>query len=178
MKLTDNEKEVLTFLMKRGYKYYFKSTYLSDIGRKYKTFLIATKDRPKVLDRHFKVTTFDSPIVDFGASFVDDKIAELPRYGNIADLLKEEVLDNVEKEYLKNFLAPYRRQGIELFITKKFSTSFTDIEYLKIDYYIIKNKKTKNIKVRGYICLPPFTPNTMYKGMTLERVYSYDELFN
>ncbi|MEE3350410.1 MAG: hypothetical protein VZR09_10280 [Candidatus Gastranaerophilaceae bacterium] len=176
MKLTDNEKEVLTFLMKCGYKYYFKDTYL--ISRKYKTFLIATKDRyTEVLDRHFKMTPFDFPLVGFGAPFIDDKIAELPRYGNIADLLKEEVLDNVEKEYLKNFLAPYRRQGIELFITKKFSTSFTDIEYLKIDYYI-KNKETKNIKTRGYICLPPFKPNTMYKGMTLERVYSYDELFN
>lgn len=175
MKLTDNEKEVLTFLMKRGYKYYFKSTYLSDISRKYKTFLIATKDRhTKVLDRHFKVTTFDFPLVGFGAPFVDDKIAELPRYGNIADLLKEEVLDNVEKEYLKNFLAPYRRQGMNLYITKKIKNPITNTEWLEIGYYFIKVKE----KINGGIFLPPFKANTMYKGMELNKTYSYNELFH
>lgn len=74
--------------------------------------------------------------------------------------VKEPVLDDVEKEYLSNVIAPFRRNVN--YICKRLSEN---------GYYII-------ILVNEFdvMNLPYFPKNTMYKGMKVDYRYTLKEL--
>nr|DAL24239.1 MAG TPA_asm: hypothetical protein [Caudoviricetes sp.] len=75
------------------------------------------------------------------------------------------ILDKVEKEYLKGIIGPFRDKILH--ITKD---TYHGNEYISIMY------KDLNKNIRGCINLPSFKPNTMYKGMKLDKDYTLDEL--
>lgn len=73
--------------------------------------------------------------------------------------IEKHILDKVEKEYLENFLRPFKNK-VEL-IEKRES----------------RNKQYVCICINGqYIYLPYFEKNTMYKGMELNKEYTLKEL--
>jgi hypothetical protein len=76
---------------------------------------------------------------------------------------KEPVLDEVEKEYLKAVIKPFRNKV-------KYITKF------KCQYS--ENKRYINILFsdEGYLSFPYFKADSMYKGMELNKYYTLEEL--
>lgn len=72
-----------------------------------------------------------------------------------------EILDKVEKKYLSYFIKPFKNRVIEIILKKGFENK---------QYIIIR------IKGEDPIYLPYFKPNTMYKGMELNKQYTLEEL--
>lgn len=88
---------------------------------------------------------------------------ERPEYGKVYEKgygKQKRILDEVEKKYLSNFLKPFKNR-VET-ITKE---GGNEEQYL--DIYI---------KDDGYLTLPNFIANTMYKGMKLYKEYTLKEL--
>lgn len=73
---------------------------------------------------------------------------------------KEQILDDVEKDYLSAVIKPFRKR----------------IKYIEIRK--IGSKQFVHIELSGGDCMsfPSFKENTMYKGMELDKHYSLDEL--
>ena len=86
---------------------------------------------------------------------------EKPEYKTVYEY-KQEILDEVEKRYLKGVIRPFRSKVLK--IVKKYDT-FTDLEYIRI---IIKDDTTLEF--------PSFSKNTMYKGMKKDKKYTLEEL--
>ena len=88
---------------------------------------------------------------------------EEPTYTTIYEY-KPEILDEVEKRYLKNVIRPFRDsvKSIEKFI---FSTGAAKI--------IIKIERSESF---WYISLPPFEKYKMYKNMEEDKEYTLEEL--
>lgn len=88
---------------------------------------------------------------------------EEPTYQTVYEA-KVEILDEVEKRYLRNVIRPYldRIKSIEKFI---FSTGRAKIEIT-----------VKNDDSYWYIDLPPFKGDTMYKNMKDDKKYTLEEL--
>ena len=86
-------------------------------------------------------------------------------YDYIKCIKKEEILDDIEKEYLRAVIRPFRDR-------------VKNIE--KAEDCIRNEFITLNIKsINGFderIALPYFKKNTMYKGMELEKRYTLEEL--
>lgn len=78
---------------------------------------------------------------------------------------KKEILDKVEKEYLENFLRPFKEDVKEITKIKR-AFSFQN-EMLHIGL--------KDIGAYDII-LPEFKKGTMYKGMELHKAYTLQEL--
>lgn len=74
----------------------------------------------------------------------------------------KEILDKKEKEWLGNFIRPFREKVNNI---TKYANVSTKQEYLCIE--IDKEKS---------IFLPMFRENTMYKGMKLNKEYTLEEL--
>lgn len=79
---------------------------------------------------------------------------------------KQEILTKEEKEYLENFLRPFRDEVNGIIKKKGYETNhdFTG-EYLAI-----------GVKNCSPIYLPYFKQNKYYKGMELDKEYTLDEL--
>lgn len=88
----------------------------------------------------------------------DDKLRVLICY------YSKDILDETEKRYLYNIIRPFRNKII--YIVKY---SYSIGEYISICY------KDTN-KIRCFINLPSFKPNTMYKGMKIDKEYTLNEL--
>lgn len=73
---------------------------------------------------------------------------------------KRDVLDNIERKYLSNIIAPFRNKF--MYISKKASS-------VNQCYILIKLED-------DYICLPYFYRKSMYKGMVEGTKYTLDEL--
>lgn len=86
---------------------------------------------------------------------------EKPEYKTVYEY-KQEILDEVEKRYLKGVIRPFRSKVLK--IVKKYDT-FTDLEYIRI---IIKDDTSLEF--------PSFSKNTMYKGMKKDKKYTLEEL--
>ena len=86
---------------------------------------------------------------------------EKPEYKTVYEY-KQEILDEVEKRYLKGVIRPFRSKVLK--IVKKYDT-FTDLEYIRI---IIKDDASLEF--------PSFSKNTMYKGMEKDKKYTLEEL--
>ena len=84
--------------------------------------------------------------------------------------IKEPILDDIEKEYLTNFLRPYVK-GFKITIKKSYEVAGK--EYLTICFTPKPNTPEKDYEV---MCLPYFKANTMYKGMERKKLYTLGEL--
>lgn len=88
---------------------------------------------------------------------------EEPEYSTVYES-KSEILDEVEKRYLRNVIRPYldRIKSIEKFI---FSTGRAKITII-----------VKDGNSHWYIDLPPFERDAMYKNMEDDKEYTIEEL--
>lgn len=87
-----------------------------------------------------------------------------------------DILDEVEKKYLRNIIKPFRNI---IFNIKKCSANFGIIGGTEnmIYYYIqIEMKSRANILYYEYIKLPYFRNSNMYKGMEIGKEYTLEEL--
>lgn len=92
-----------------------------------------------------------------------EKIAKIERpvqYETIYEA-PQRILDKEEKEYLENFLRPFKNWDVRFLKAQ----SLNDGEYLLIQIGIV-----------SIIKLPPFKKGTMYKGMELDKEYTLKEL--
>lgn len=81
----------------------------------------------------------------------------------VEKIVKKEILDKTEKEYLWNIIKPFKEK----------------VSYIEKDKGFYKNDAFIRIALRGEssICFPYFKKNEMYIGMKLERKYTVEELF-
>lgn len=85
---------------------------------------------------------------------------------------KKHILDDIEKEYLENFLRPFTK-GYEKIIIQKNSFK-NDRYYLTIKLYVFKSEDDYP---KFYIDLPTFSMDKhMYEGMKLYECYTLEEL--
>lgn len=97
------------------------------------------------------------------------KITKIERKTIIYEAPKQ-ILDKKEKEYLENFLRPFKEQLVCIVKTEfLFPEEVREFCYLRICYKDTKNRNE-------YICLPNFKSGTMYKGMKLDKGYTLEEL--
>lgn len=73
---------------------------------------------------------------------------------------KQEILDEIEKEYLSAVIKPFRDR----------------VEYIKKNYHIEYEYISIYIKNDCNICFPSFKKGTMYKGMEQNKEYTLEEL--
>ncbi len=79
---------------------------------------------------------------------------------------KEQVLDDVEKEYLSAVIKPF----IKIIVTVSKHRLNNDLEYIAIRVKSLKEDEEENM------CFPAFKIGTMYKGMEVNKEYSLEEL--
>lgn len=77
---------------------------------------------------------------------------------------KKEILDEVEKEYLRAVIKPFRKRIKKIV---KYFVRFDSGHYDFIDIYLISGEE---------ITFPYFEQNTMYKGMISGKEYTLEEL--
>lgn len=87
---------------------------------------------------------------------------------------EEEKLDDIEKRYIKDFIRPFRDKIVYIqkiassptmgFFGQQYPTEQIEVTYKDSNY----NKQT--------ILLPPFSKNSMYKGMKLNKQYTLEGL--
>ena len=87
-----------------------------------------------------------------------DKIIKIeePEYKTVYES-KVEILDEVEKRYLRGVIRPFEVKYIE-----KGTTRYAEFIYIKLK--------------KEHISLSDFEPNTMYKGMEINKKYTLEEL--
>ena len=81
---------------------------------------------------------------------------EEPTYQTVYEV-KQEILDEVEKRYLRGVIRPFEVRFIK-------KVDLTNAEYIYIE---LKS---------DHISLPNFSSNTMYKGMEIDNEYTLEEL--
>ena len=118
-----------------------------------KTNFDLVKDRPVVMDgvdmmMPYKIFPTVKDFVDFLNLTVEEKI-----------------LDEDEKRYIKNIVRPFRNKVISI----RKSQDYDMYEHITIIYQEEDNHT-------NYIYLPNFKKNTMYKGMSLNKDYTLEEL--
>ena len=91
-----------------------------------------------------------------------DKLEEILNSKKV-EPMKEPILDDVEKRYLKNVLRPFKDRII--YVKKLQSTACRKIAYL---YVAVKDD--------SYMMFPRFNKNTMYKNMKINKEYTLEEL--
>lgn len=77
----------------------------------------------------------------------------------------KQILDKEEKEWLEHFLKPFIKARIRVIKSKTFDY-FDEYEDEELTIMIEDNE----------VDLPPFSKNTMYKGMELDKEYTLEEL--
>ena len=77
--------------------------------------------------------------------------------------LAKSILDAAEKRYLSQVIRPFKDQVISISKNRTIYGEFIDIEIDEAEDH-------------GDIYLPYFKPGSMYKGMTLSRKYTLDQL--
>ena len=75
---------------------------------------------------------------------------------------EENILDEVEKEYLENLIKPFKKDV-------EYIGKMRDITYINNDFIEIST-------TNRFMRLPPFKSGLMYKGMQLNKTYSIKEL--
>lgn len=86
---------------------------------------------------------------------------EEPEYNTVYETKKEEILDEVEKRYLSNFIRPFRDKVERIEKVK----TYDPMEYIQI---LINTDEEIN--------LPSFEVGEMYKGMKANKRYELEEL--
>lgn len=75
------------------------------------------------------------------------------------EVVKKPILDDIEKRYLSNVIKPFRNRVKYI---AKYEDCGKELIYINLEY--------------EEISLPYFEPNTMYKGMELDKGYTLEEL--
>lgn len=98
----------------------------------------------------------------YDCSYINDILVGILTGNN--EIIKQPILDDVEKEYLSAVIRPFREkvQGIEKKLYR------TNLEYLSIAYL--------EGDLFQRVAFPIFKKDTMYKGMELHKEYSLEEL--
>lgn len=99
----------------------------------------------------------DFKIIDSGKII---KIEE-PKYTTVYEA-KPEILDEAEKRYLRGVIRPFRDK-VDYIVKQKSGA-------INKEYILIHFPNNLNIS------FPYFKPNTMYKGMALDKAYTLEEL--
>lgn len=97
----------------------------------------------------------------YSDKFLDQEI-EVEVKNNVED----DILNKVEKECLSSIIKPFRERI--LCIKKVRGIIYENIE--------IDLKYSEEVKCKDSISLPYFNPDTMYKGMKIEKEYTLEEL--
>ncbi len=97
----------------------------------------------------------------YGKEFDIIKVERPTNYETVFER-KEEILDEVEKRYLRNVIRPFRKRIEEIV---KWKCSSYDEYFIKIR---LKNREVMNF--------PSFTDKTMYKNMEADKSYTLEEL--
>lgn len=116
----------------------------------------------------------DCPFNDYCNSLPTEMVSGFSCANIIKKWAKAEanILDEVEKEYLRNVLKPFLYRGYKITVTKE-------------KYFINPRKTAFNITIRLYktefddcefIELPLFHSSKMYTGMELNKEYTVEEL--
>lgn len=143
--------------------YTYEDLKKSPIGTKvtFKNGAVLVKDNPEQFENSSTIKDL-SDLKNLESTFLGKIIKiEEPEYRTVYEA-KPEILDEVEKRYLRNFLTPFR-DDIET-IRKLYSPT-KEKEYIQIRY---KNDRPTNF--------PYFESNAMYKGMELNKHYTLEEL--
>lgn len=86
---------------------------------------------------------------------------EEPEYKILYEI-ENEILDKAEKRYLRGIIIPFKDK---VTCIRKSRNLVESLEFISIE-----------LKEEASICLPYFEPNTMYKGMKLQKEYTLKEL--
>ena len=100
--------------------------------------------------------------IDRGSKFDIVKVERPIKYETIFER-KEEILDEIEKEYLKAVIKPFRNEIKSIYKTN--SCRFSNTEYLEICF-----------KDNDVMTFKNFKKGTMYKNMELDRKSTLEEL--
>ena len=87
---------------------------------------------------------------------------EEPTYQTVYEV-KQEILDEVEKRYLRGVIRPFRDKVKTI---KKGTLNINDEQYISINFENTANN----------FALPNFKKGTMYKGMGVDKKYTLEEL--
>lgn len=86
---------------------------------------------------------------------------EEPEYKTVYET-ETEILDKAERRYLRGIIKPFKDK---VMCIRKSKSLTETLEFISIE-----------LKEEASICLPYFEPNTMYKGMKLDKKYTLKEL--
>ena len=160
---TDQEKQLAKDLYQKGYRY---------LSRDQDGYLWAYHNRPEKSDYNVWLTNGET--VDNALQICNNII---PLFQNVAwsdseplkilDVFQEKILDDIEIQYLENFLRPFRSRVKS--VCKARTPESCDKERLII------RMKEKDEQQPIYF-LPSFTKNYMYKGMKCGKRYTLAEL--
>ena len=90
--------------------------------------------------------------------------------------IQEPILDDVEKEYLKAVLKPFKNKIISVKKCMSGSITCPNVYYVN-GKKVVKTKEYLHIQLAtDYFCLPMFEQGTMYKNMKVNIPYTLKEL--
>lgn len=118
-------------------------------------------------ERELKSCTIEGQVVSFQ---IGRKTMSFSDISTFINWLKEEhqILDDVEKKYLRNILEPLKTENT--FLKKE-----QDVNCCA-EYIYVGNVKSYKKGKTDFIYLPFFKRGTMYKGMEQDRKYTLEEL--
>ena len=149
-KYSDIEIKTAKNLLKEGYKWLYRSSFGT---------LYAYETKPLMKEANFD--GYGLLCKSYVPIFQSVKSRDEPV--SLESIVHPQILDDVEKRYLKGVVRPFRDKV--LYIAKRgFISDFTR-EYISIQLAGLE-----------YTCLPCFKKGTMYKGMEPDRWYKLEEL--
>lgn len=167
---TDQEKQLAKDLYQKKYRY---------LSRDRDGYLWAYHNRPEKSDYNVWLLTNGETVGN--ALNICNNI--IPLFQNVAwgdseplkilDVFQEKILDDIEIQYLENFLRPFRSRvaGLKI-IYDEYDDYFLNTESCDKERLVIEMKG----KDEQPICLPSFTKNYIYKGMKHGKRYTLAEL--
>lgn len=103
--------------------------------------------------------------------WVNNKDSYSDKFLNQETEIEIDILDKVEKEYLRNVIKPFKN-NIQ-YIIKQTGPDHSDYEYITIFINSITNTDWLD---QEYIVFPYFKKGTMYKNMEIGKKYTLEEL--
>ena len=103
--------------------------------------------------------------------WVNNKDSYSNKFLNQETEIEIDILDKVEKEYLRNVIKPFKN-NIQ-YIIKQTGQDHSDYEYITIFINSITNTDWLG---QEYIVFPYFKKGTMYKNMQVDKQYTLEEL--
>ena len=103
--------------------------------------------------------------------WVNNKDSYSNKFLNQETEIEIDILDKVEKEYLRNVIKPFKN-NIQ-YIIKQAGQDHSDYEYITIFINSITNTDWLD---QEYIVFPYFKKGTMYKNMEIGKKYTLEEL--